>query len=258
MRRIAALVIALSLLGLVADPARAAGDWSWPVTGPVIRGFEPPASPFGAGHRGIDIAAPAGTPVRAPAPGTVSFAGPVAGSLFLTIDHGFGLSSTYSWVSELVVGVGVAVARGQTVALSGGCHPGDAVACLHFGVRLNGAYVDPLAYLAPIDVGAMIRLAPLEPGNGLAAATAGISRWGFLQLGQRAGASWLPGPVPLPNPWWSPSRMSGLGRTPLPRRGRARSPWAAGARHRRVGGRGVRRSGWSARPERGGMDPVPG
>jgi murein DD-endopeptidase MepM/ murein hydrolase activator NlpD len=37
-------------------PARAAGDWSWPVVGPVIRAFDPPDTPFGSGHRGIDIA----------------------------------------------------------------------------------------------------------------------------------------------------------------------------------------------------------
>ena len=37
-------------------PARAAGNWSWPVVGPVIRGFDPPDTPFGSGHRGIDIA----------------------------------------------------------------------------------------------------------------------------------------------------------------------------------------------------------
>ena len=41
-------------------PAAAAGDWAWPVVGPVIRGYDPPALPYGSGHRGIDIAAPIG------------------------------------------------------------------------------------------------------------------------------------------------------------------------------------------------------
>src|SRR2546428_10952692 len=67
---------------------------SWPLPGAVIRGYEPPTSPYGPGHRGIDIAAPVGTPVLAAAAGTVSFAGRVAGSLYVTIDHGAGLFTT--------------------------------------------------------------------------------------------------------------------------------------------------------------------
>ena len=80
--------------------ASAAGTWAWPVSGPVIRGFDPPDSPYGSGHRGIDIAAPAGSVVLAPADGRVAFAGPVGGRLFLTIDHSGGLESTYSWVAS--------------------------------------------------------------------------------------------------------------------------------------------------------------
>ena len=71
-----------------------AGSWSWPVVGPVIRGFDPPSNPYGAGHRGIDIAAAFGSPIRAPAAGVVTFSGKVGGQLFVTLDHGDGLSST--------------------------------------------------------------------------------------------------------------------------------------------------------------------
>jgi murein DD-endopeptidase MepM/ murein hydrolase activator NlpD len=143
-------------------PARASGDWTWPVIGPVIRGFDPPDSPFGSGHRGIDIAAPVSTPVRAAAPGTVTFAGPVGGRLLVTVDHGAGLESTYSFLDSIAVRKGDAVTQGQTIARSGTGHAGDVVASLHFGVKLADTYVDPLEYLGPVEVWRFIRLAPLE------------------------------------------------------------------------------------------------
>ncbi len=158
---IASSLVVPALIGARAAPAIAAGTWTWPVAGPVIRGFDPPASPYGSGHRGIDIAAPAGSVAVAPADGRVSFAGPVGGRLFLTIDHGGGLESTFSWVSALQVRRGDLVVQGQPVARTGGGHSGDLVANLHFGVKLNDAYVDPLDYLGPLDITALIRLAPL-------------------------------------------------------------------------------------------------
>lgn len=154
------ILVAVVILGAAA-PASAAGPWPWPVTGPVINGFDPPASPFGSGHRGIDIATTAGTPVLAPAPGTVTFAGPVAGHLFVTIDHGGGVESTYSWVSALGVKKGDVVAAGTLVARSGAGHPGDVVPSVHMGVKLHDVYVDPLAYLSPMSVSGFIHLAPL-------------------------------------------------------------------------------------------------
>ena len=142
-------------------PAYATGTWTWPVVGPLIRGFDPPDSPFGSGHRGVDIAAPVGTSVRAAAEGTVTFAGPVGGRLFLTIDHGAGLESTYSWVDSLAVRRGDVVTQGQVIARSGAGHAGALVPHLHVGVRLFDVYVDPLTYLAPVEVWRFIRLAPL-------------------------------------------------------------------------------------------------
>jgi murein DD-endopeptidase MepM/ murein hydrolase activator NlpD len=146
----------------LAGPARAAGDWSWPVIGPLIRGFDPPDSPFGSGHRGIDIAAAVGSPVRAPAAGKVTFAGPVGGRLFMTIDHGGGLESTYSWLDALIARRGDLVSRGQPIGRSGTGHPSEVVPHLHFGVKLFDVYVDPLDYLRPVDVWRFIRLAPLN------------------------------------------------------------------------------------------------
>jgi murein DD-endopeptidase MepM/ murein hydrolase activator NlpD len=161
-------LVALALVAAVAttavdggSAARAAGTWAWPVRGPVIRAFDPPESPYGAGHRGIDVAAPAGSVAVAPADGRVSFAGPVGGRLFVTIDHGGGLESTLSFVSSLDVRRGDDVSRGQPIARTGGGHTGDSQPNLHLGVRLDDVYVDPLAYLAAPDLSDMIRLAPL-------------------------------------------------------------------------------------------------
>jgi murein DD-endopeptidase MepM/ murein hydrolase activator NlpD len=155
---LACVVLASSAAG----PARAAGDWSWPVVGPVIRGFDPPDTPFGSGHRGIDIAVALGSPVRAPVAGRVTFAGPVGGRLFLTIDHGGGIESTYSWLDGITARRGDAIERGQVIGRSGAGHTGSLVPHLHLGVRLLDVYVDPLDYLGPIEVWRFIRLAPLD------------------------------------------------------------------------------------------------
>jgi murein DD-endopeptidase MepM/ murein hydrolase activator NlpD len=159
------LVAVLSVFALMTAPvARGATTtvgWTWPVVGPVIRGFDLPDDPYGSGHRGIDIAAQVGTTIAAPADGAVTFAGPVGGHLFLTIDHGGGLSSTYSWLTANLVRKGDHVTRGQAVALTGWGHPGEPVPHLHFGVKLDGAYVDPMEHLGPISLAAFVRLAPV-------------------------------------------------------------------------------------------------
>jgi len=142
-------------------PALPNGTWPWPVSGPVIRGFDSPDTPFGAGHRGIDIAVAPGTPILAPEAGTVSFAGRVGGELFVTIVHGGGLSSTYSWISVATVRKGEVVVRGQMIGATGTGHPGSGAPHLHLGVKLDGEYVDPLELLAPLGVQDLIRLVPV-------------------------------------------------------------------------------------------------
>jgi murein DD-endopeptidase MepM/ murein hydrolase activator NlpD len=142
--------------------ALAAGTWTWPVTGPIIRDYDPPDDPYGSGHRGIDIASPVGTAVLAVETGTVTFAGVVGGQLFVTVNHGAGLASTYSWVSALDVEENDVVMRGEVIARSGSGHPGSLEPPhLHLGVKLEDQYVDPLDYLTPLSVAGMIRLAPM-------------------------------------------------------------------------------------------------
>src|SRR5829696_5217557 len=134
---VAALTLALAFAAAPPSTATEPGAWVWPVAGPVIEGFTPPDSPFGSGHRGIDIAVPVGTDVLAPADGTVSFAGPVGGRRFVTIDHGDGLRSTVSFVEGLQVRTGDRVTAGQIVAASGTGHAATDVPHVHFGVRIG-------------------------------------------------------------------------------------------------------------------------
>ena len=166
MRRGPWIIVALAVLmpaiatGSGSAATSAAGGWMWPVVGPVIQAFDPPETPYGSGHRGIDIAAQVGTTIVAPADGTVTFAGPIGGYLFVTIDHGGGLSSTYSWLSAKLVRKGDRVLQGQPIALTGWGHPGAPIPHLHLGVKLDGAYVDPLSYLGPVSLASFVRLAP--------------------------------------------------------------------------------------------------
>lgn len=99
-------------------------------------------------HTGQDFGASCGTPVRAAAQGTVSFAGWDAGGggNRLVIDHGAGLQTTYNHLSEITVQEGQKIARGQVTAKVGttgsstGCH-------LHFEVVHRGTPVDPARWL---------------------------------------------------------------------------------------------------------------
>jgi murein DD-endopeptidase MepM/ murein hydrolase activator NlpD len=145
-----------------APPEPAYGTYDWPVDGPVIRPFEPPESPYGAGHRGIDISAPAGTVVRAAADGVVAFAGSVAGGRYVSIDHPDGVRTTYSWLSGISVRAGDPVRRGDPVGASGLGHPGVDPAHLHFGARYAGTYLDPMLLLARGSLVGLVRLAPIE------------------------------------------------------------------------------------------------
>ncbi|AKH87040.1 hypothetical protein AA958_25995 [Streptomyces sp. CNQ-509] len=141
-----------------AEPRPPGVDAVWPVDGgprgrPVVeRGFEAPRSPYGPGHRGVDLRASAGKPVRAAAAGRVSFAGRVAGRGVLAVDHpGTGrppLRTTYEPVVP-AVRKGERVGKGQVIGhlQGGGYH--CATACLHWGLRRGPVYLDPLSLLPP-------------------------------------------------------------------------------------------------------------
>ena len=123
------------------DPPRVPGLWM-PVSGAVVRGFDARAGPYGAGHRGIDIAAPMGVLARAPAAGRVVFAGPVAGTTWVSVQVAPGVLVTLGPVPDPAVRAGPVRAR-SPIGRVGPGHGGT----LHLGVRVDGVYVDPLPYL---------------------------------------------------------------------------------------------------------------
>lgn len=136
----------------VASLAGPAGAWSWPVAGrggdppAVLKAFDPPAHGWLAGHRGADLEAAPGDAVRAPSAGTVVFAGTVVDRPVLTIDHGNGLLSSFEPVGGTPP-AGTVVAAGAAVGRVGaGGHCGDR--CVHWGLRLEGVYIDPLDTVA--------------------------------------------------------------------------------------------------------------
>jgi murein DD-endopeptidase MepM/ murein hydrolase activator NlpD len=135
-------------------PAALAGRAVLPVDGVVLRPFAAPATPYGPGHRGVDLAAKPGTPVRAALPGAVTFAGPVAGRGWVTVAHGGGLDTTYGWIDPRRVRRGDRVAAGEVL----GRLAADA-SHLDWGARLHGDYLDPLTLLGPWRA----RLVPVAP-----------------------------------------------------------------------------------------------
>jgi hypothetical protein len=204
------------------DPPPVPPLWM-PVAGAVVRGFDIRAGPYGPGHRGIDIAASVGEMVRAPTAGRVMFAGPVAGTTWVSLLVAPGVLVTLGPVLDPPVtaervgrrapvgrlgpghalppagpapvgpapvgpapvgappvtrgGPGGAGSPAGPVGMSGVSGPNAAVgpsgvsgpsgvkgATLHLSVRVNGVYVDPLAYLVDRP---RPRLAPLLTPGGL-------------------------------------------------------------------------------------------
>lgn len=174
--RLAAALLATALsVGLTTVPTAAApesppgappgsapvGNHLRPVPGTVLAPADIPDQNWLPGHRGVDLDAASGAAVRASAAGTVRFAGVVAGTPTVSVDHGGGLRTTYEPVLAQVW-VGEQVGRGQIlgeladhVSLPGTARrdPG-----LHWGAVLGPPaedaerYIDPMTLLGPVQV----------------------------------------------------------------------------------------------------------
>jgi murein DD-endopeptidase MepM/ murein hydrolase activator NlpD len=157
----AAAAVLLVVSGPVyADPGTAPADGVWPLDPrpEVVSRFDPPETRWGAGHRGVDLAGHVGEPVRAAAPGRVTFAGRLAGRGVVVVDHG-GTRITYEPVAASVAvgdSVDAGAVLGRLELFASHCFPR---ACLHWGL-IEGAehYLDPLTLVGAGPV----RLLPLD------------------------------------------------------------------------------------------------
>jgi len=148
-----------------------------PVDGPVTAPFRAPAGPYGAGHRGADLAVVPGEAVVAAGDGEVTFAGSVAGTLHVVVSHPGGLRTSYSFLASVSVRRGTVVRRGDPIGRAGGAAgPGHRGGVLHLGLRIGETYVDPTVLFGPPDLARLVHLAPVrgssasEPSRASAAA----------------------------------------------------------------------------------------
>jgi murein DD-endopeptidase MepM/ murein hydrolase activator NlpD len=142
----------------VSAPAPSGGG-VWPLRPrpAVVAGFRPPASRYGAGHRGVDLAGRPGQLVRTALAGRVTYAGRLAGRGVVVVDHG-DRRTTYEPVTA-TVHVGDRVSAGAVIGrlelFGSHCFPR---ACLHWGlIEGRDHYLDPLTLVGA----APVRLLPL-------------------------------------------------------------------------------------------------
>jgi murein DD-endopeptidase MepM/ murein hydrolase activator NlpD len=161
--RVAAAIVAFAVVS--AAPAQAdGGRLNWPLRPrpAVMRAFDAPSPTWQRGHRGVDLAGVPGQAVYASGPGTVVFAGALAGRPVVSVAHQGGLRTSYEPVLASVR-PGQLVASGTVLGELATGHQGcPASACLHWGAMwgpaANADYVDPLGLLVTTP----IRLKPLH------------------------------------------------------------------------------------------------
>jgi len=124
----------------------------WPLAPPhpVLRPFQPPSTPYGPGHRGVDLGGYVNEPVLAADRGLILYAGPLADRSLVSIEHPGGLRTTYEPVQP-TVRVGEEVQRGQVIGTLQAGHPGcpakAPAVCLHWGAHRQRTYLNPLRLL---------------------------------------------------------------------------------------------------------------
>jgi hypothetical protein len=126
----------------------------WPVNGYLTSPFGSRIHPLTGApefHDGLDIAGPAGTPIRATADGVVQLAGWASGyGKVVVIDHLYGFTTRYGHNRQLLVKRGDRIKRGQIIALMGETGSATGPHC-HYEVRQNSRPLNPRAYMGPAD-----------------------------------------------------------------------------------------------------------
>ena len=151
-------LIVVLLMGLIPPPPQAV--WEWPTSGDhlIIRDFTAPLTPWGAGHRGLDLAAE-DSDIVAPTGGTISFSGWVVNRGVLTITTPEGMLISMEPVTPAIES-GEQVRRGQVIAR---VEPGHcATPCLHLGLRVGTEYRSPRRELGVLQ---RARLLPWDPSG---------------------------------------------------------------------------------------------
>jgi hypothetical protein len=189
--------------------------WAAPLAGPLVvrRPFDPPASAWGRGHRGVDLAGVAGEDVLAAGLGVVTYAGLLAGRGVVAVDHGT-LRTTYEPVDSPPP-VGTVVLPGEAIGTLARGHAGPALpgeTLLHWGLLRGDTYLDPLSLLrrapsrlVPVAPAAVAPADPV-PASPVAAAVrppARVATW--------AGAQPVPAAVRDPGPRRGPGRRAPAG-----------------------------------------------
>ena len=138
-------------MGSTAGAEAVRARWGWPLhpRPAVLRRFDPPATRWGTGHRGVDLASAQGDTVRAVTDGIVTHVGVIAGRGTVSVLHEDGVRSTYEPLDPINdIVQGVEVTRGQILGvvsdITGHCAPST---CLHLGAKRGDTYLDPLTYL---------------------------------------------------------------------------------------------------------------
>jgi murein DD-endopeptidase MepM/ murein hydrolase activator NlpD len=132
------------------EPPQSSGRFLWPLQGQVISGFG--SKPGGLHNDGVNIAAPAGAPVKAAENGVIVYAGSELkgfGKLLL-VKHDGGWVTAYAHNGRLLVGRGQTVTKGQQIALVGATGNVDRPQ-LHFELRKGKQAVDPAKHLPPLQ-----------------------------------------------------------------------------------------------------------
>ena len=140
--------VGLSLAHAQTPPTVTGPRWVAPIGPPthITRGFDRPVPNWLPGHRGVDLAAALGEPVKAAGSGVVIWAGSIAGRGVVVIRHSNGLRTTYEPVTASVV-LGEPVVAGEVIGrISHGQSHCDG-RCLHWGLRRGVDYLNPLLLL---------------------------------------------------------------------------------------------------------------